>query len=74
MSEDETQAALVVNAQDGMTVNLSFDRTWRPCNAPLYPAEQLLPGIEDAETESGGMMSYSGDGNSGTLTIMRPGE
>ena len=74
VSEDETQAALVVNAQDGMTVNLSFDRTWRPCNAPLYPAEELLPGIEDAETESGGMMSYSGDGNSGTLTIMRPGE
>ena len=74
VSEDETQAALVLNRQDGMTVNLSFDRSMRPCNAPLYPAELEMPWVEDMEWQTDGRMTYSGDGDTGTLTIDRPGE
>lgn len=74
VSDDGTQAALVLNSQDGMTVNVSFDRSWRPSVAPLYPAEDLMPGFSDIGRTSDGLMSYQGDGNSGTLTILKPGE
>ena len=75
VSDDGRRAALVFNVQNGeAAINFSFDRSQRPCKAPLYPAERLLPGVEDAADVFQGAASYEGDENAGTLTLVRPGE
>lgn len=73
-SADGTQAALVLNRQENMTVGLTFDRSCRPCKAALYPAEADVRWARVMEADTAGGITYSGTCDGGTLRIERPGE
>ena len=59
--------------ESNMTVNVSLDWSFLPCNAVPPSEGWQVPGLSNLDVESGGMMSYEGDANGGTIVITRPG-
>ena len=59
--------------ESNMTVSVSIDWSFLPCNAVPPPEGWRVSGLANLDVESGGMMSYEGDANGGTITIARPG-
>ena len=59
--------------ESNMTVSVSINWPFLPCNAEPPPEGWQVPGLVNLGAESGGMMSYEGDANGGTIVIARPG-
>ena len=57
----------------GATLEVTIDRSYRPCNGPLTDGELAIPGLSDLEVESGGLMSYESGANGGTILVNGPG-
>ena len=67
------RAILVNPGESNMMVSVSIDWSFLPCNAVPPSGGWQVPGLANLGAESGGMMSYEGDANGGTITITRPG-
>ena len=55
-------------------ISVSFDRSHRPSSGPLNEGETRLPGLEDVETLSDGMLRFDGSAEGGTLDILKTGQ
>ena len=58
---------------DNMSLNVTIDRSHRPCKASPGPDELKLPGLANIADGCDGSITYNGDGRGGTIMIVGPG-
>ena len=67
------RAICFVAGEASMTLNVTIDRSHRPCKAPPAPDELVMPGLAEMGSASGGSMAYDGDEGGGTIRVSGPG-